>query len=125
MPIETTLNINSIGRNEIKEGSMAVVQHIANLCNMKPGNDVYNPDKGLNLRSYKGSIVSDSLKNEIEDKLMEQILKYTPYMVQFVRCEIINDILYLFVGIPGVEDIMLLSGQEFEISSLEFVKLND
>lgn len=85
--IEATLKLDSLGQNLQYTDSKAQIRQIYNLILMKPGTDLLNPNKGCDARSYYYAIKDDGIIQELQEKITDQISKYTPYVTRGVICK--------------------------------------
>lgn len=112
--IEATLKLDTLGQNLQYNGSKAAIRQIYNLILMKPGTDHLNPNKGCDARSYYYAIKEDSVLEKLQQEIIDQIAKYTPYTVRSVLCKASLNrshkwILHIMV--------MLISGQTAVVST--------
>lgn len=124
--IETTFKLDSLGNNIQYTGGRAKFAQVYRLICMKKGTDILNPDKGVDIRTYRftnrGNTTLSSLEREIED----QINKYTPYQAGIVNCSEYQNsdnewIIKIIITLANMEDIIVVmsNGEESTFDTLK------
>lgn len=124
--IETTLMIDSYGRNREYRGDTAMVHQIYNLFIMEKGTDELNPDKGIDIAKYYYAIKEDSTLMQLETEIRDQIATYTPYEITNVICKGIKNkigkyILHVFVQLSDITDVVNVStnGEDTQLAMMQ------
>lgn len=122
--IEATLKLDTLGQNLQYTGVKATVREIYNLILMKPGTDRLNPSKGCDARSYYYQINDNSIIDELQRNITDQISKYTPFKVQGVVCKAILNrekewVLHIIVIMPN--NMAVVVSTNAEVSTLNLI----
>lgn len=124
--IETTLMVDSYGRNREYRGDTAIIHQIYNLFIMEKGTDELNIDKGIDIKKYYYAIKEDSTLMQLETEIRNQISTYTPYEISNVICKGIKNkagkyILHVFVQLSDITEVVNVStnGEETELAMMQ------
>ena len=124
--IEATLMLDSYGRNRVYTDDTAMVHQIYHLIIMEKGTDPLNPDKGVDIESYRYEFKDDSVLMQLQQIIQKQVSDYTPYTVTNVICKAVknrynNYILHIFISISEFRNIINIStdGERSELGIIQ------
>lgn len=88
--IEPSLNMSTTNENTHYEGPTAQFRQIYNLLCMKPGTDILNPDKGIDINSYYYQYTDKNVLNQLSNSIEDQINTYTTFDIKTVDCRAVK-----------------------------------
>ena len=124
--VEATLIVDSYGRNHMYTGDTAMVHQIYHLIVMDPGTDHLNPEKGVGIKSYRYSYTDQTVLSTLENNILMQINKYTPYTLLNVMCKSIKNrkgdyYLHVFISLNEINEVINIStdGEKTELAVIK------
>jgi hypothetical protein len=108
MSTEFTLNVSGFGGSEMLTKHDAVAKQLLNLIFMKKNTDVLNPDKGVDILSYKWQLNDSSVINNIKNSIQTQISDYTNYTVLNIAVDVVKGIILIGIELVGDEVTLLM-----------------
>lgn len=77
MGFDITLGKNALNQVRLVRDSQEILlQEINTLLFMRPGFDEENPDKGVDIRSFSGTLMGSEIKTQLEDRIRENLQNY-------------------------------------------------
>jgi hypothetical protein len=121
MSTEFTLNVSGFGGSEMLTKHDAVAKQLLNLIFMKKNTDVLNPDKGVDILSYKWQLNDSSIVNNIKNSIQTQISDYTNYTVLNIAVDVVKGIILIGIELVG-DDVTFLMQSDGTNTAFDIIK---
>lgn len=118
---DATFNLDSFGKNQMLEGSRVIINNLHRLITMKKDTDQLNPDKGIDVNSYKHKFDDVIVLSELETKLTSQIEQYTPYTPAEINVRSKKNVIFIMITLVDDDNVYMFQS-DGENSSLDILK---
>lgn len=108
MTFDALFDTDDHGKSKELAEQNADIFKIMHLIDMKPGTDVINPDKGINIRSYVWRN-DNSAVNELKAQIQMQVQKYTDIIMSNVQILSRNGKIAVGIQLPTIDDLIVFT----------------
>lgn len=119
MPSELTFNVDGTGKTAVKTGYDAKVHQILTLITMKKNTDPFNPDKGVDINSYRFRLDDNETKSDLSKAIDTQISTYTNHKITDISVQIAQQTILVGLKLVGSDDVMLFINTEANKTKFE------